>query len=254
MKLLRKFQNDFVERRITKIVQPHTLVGPERIHNLFVLAQRIEEEQVPGDVIECGVCNGGTAAFLARSATRSRLNRTVWLLDSFQGMPPTTEHDGPAPDGDPAEAHIGKEKGDLSRVKSLWSGSELKRTGFVSFPAGFKIPFHSSPLRRSPCLISTRIGTSPLSFVLQRFMTGLCRGDSFRSMTTAIGPAAAKPWMNSSRSGRFPANCKRSTTLRTGSGKNERALPQPWMRRPISSRLGECGHVPVRRRACAFTI
>ena len=111
MKLLRKFQNDLVERRITKIVRPHTLVGPERIHNLFILAQRIEEEQVPGDVIECGVCNGGTAALLARSATRSRLHRTVWLLDSFEGMPPTTEHDGPAPDGDPAEAHIGKRKG-----------------------------------------------------------------------------------------------------------------------------------------------
>jgi O-methyltransferase len=124
MKLLRKFQNNLVERRITKIVRPHTLVGPERIHNLFVLAQRIEEEQVPGDVIECGVCNGGTGALLARSATRSRLHRTVWLLDSFEGMPPTTEHDGPAADGDAAEAHIGKEKGDLSRVKSL-----LERVG-----------------------------------------------------------------------------------------------------------------------------
>jgi O-methyltransferase len=147
MRLLRKFQNDFVERRITRIVQPHTLVGPERIHNLFVLAQRIEEEQIPGDVIECGVCNGGTAALLARSATRSRLSRTVWLLDSFQGMPPTTGHDGPAPDGDPAEAHIGKEKGDLSRVKSLLERVGAKADRIRIIPGWFQDTF---PLVSTP--------------------------------------------------------------------------------------------------------
>ena len=114
MKSIRAVRNRFLEKRITQIVKAHTLVGAERIHNLWVLANRIEEDQIPGDVIECGVCNGGTAALLARCATRSRLDRTVWLLDSFQGMPETV-----ASDGEAAKAHIGKEKGDISRVKKL---------------------------------------------------------------------------------------------------------------------------------------
>src|SRR5882724_4728287 len=94
MGLIRKIQNQLVERRITKLVLPHTLVGLERVQNLCKLAQRVEDEKIPGDVVECGVYNGGTAAILARIATRSRMGRTVWLFDSFQGMPQTTEADG----------------------------------------------------------------------------------------------------------------------------------------------------------------
>ena len=114
MNLIRRFQSHLLEKRITKIVLPYTLVGPERVHNLFVLAQRVEEEKIPGDVVECGVCNGGSAAILARFATRSRLNRTIWLLDSFQGMPETT-----CEDGDAAKTHIGKEVGDPARVSKV---------------------------------------------------------------------------------------------------------------------------------------
>jgi macrocin-O-methyltransferase TylF-like protien len=109
----------FQQKRIARIVQPYTLVGPERVQSLFHLALRIEREGVPGDVMECGVCNGGTAAILARSATHSRLNRIVWLLDSFQGMPQPTRRDGISFDGDPAEAHVGKEVGDPARVNQV---------------------------------------------------------------------------------------------------------------------------------------
>lgn len=86
----------FLERRLTKKILPYTLVSSERIHNLYILAQRIEEEKVPGDVVECGVYKGGTAAILAHIATHSKMDRTVWLFDSFQGMPPTTDIDGSA--------------------------------------------------------------------------------------------------------------------------------------------------------------
>lgn len=128
----------FLERRLTKLILPDTLVGPERVHNLFVLANRIEKENIPGDVIECGVCNGGTAAVLARFATRSQLDRTVWLLDSFQGMPVTTAEDGKA-----AEAHIGKEVGDIGRVKRVLqrAGADMSRIRIL--PGWFQDTFAS---------------------------------------------------------------------------------------------------------------
>lgn len=126
----------FLEKRLARLIRPDTLVGPERIHNLYVLAKRVETEKVPGDVIECGVCNGGTAALLARFATRSRLNRTIWLLDSFQGMPVTTPEDG-----DAAKAHIGKEVGDVERVKAALKrvGAEMSRVRIV--PGWFQDTF-----------------------------------------------------------------------------------------------------------------
>lgn len=121
-------RNRWIERRLTKKILPHTLVSPERIHSLYVLAQRIEEEEVPGDVIECGVYKGGTAALLARVATRSKMDRTIWLFDSFQGMPPTTDVDGNA-----ANEWIGKLASSPDTVRHVLKrgGADLKRVRIV---------------------------------------------------------------------------------------------------------------------------
>jgi O-methyltransferase len=114
MSLMQRIRSRFGAGRIERMVRPYTLVGPERIRNLHALALRIESEGIPGDVIECGVCNGGTAAVMARSATHSRFERTLWLFDSFQGMPEATEVDGSE-----AKAYVGQVLGSTKRVREL---------------------------------------------------------------------------------------------------------------------------------------
>jgi O-methyltransferase len=128
MRLLRKIQNHFQEKRVFKIVLPHTLVGTQRVRNLYGLAQRIEEEKIPGDVVECGVYNGGTAAVLARTASHSQMGRTVWLFDSFQGMPQTTERDGVQ-----AKEYVGKVLGSPEQVQELLRkvGADLNRVKII---------------------------------------------------------------------------------------------------------------------------
>jgi O-methyltransferase len=118
----------FLEKRITKLVLPHTLAGPERVQNLYRLAQRIEADGTPGDVVECGVYNGGTAAVLASVAARSKLKRTVWLFDSFQGMPQTTEVDG-----EEARQYVGEVRGSVELVKNLLQrvGADLSEVRIV---------------------------------------------------------------------------------------------------------------------------
>jgi O-methyltransferase len=136
MNLLRGIRSRFGINRIERLVQPYTLVGPERIRNLYLLARRIERENIPGDVIECGVCNGGTAAVLARSATRSRQFRTVWLFDSFQGMPETSSQDGQL-----AREHVGKEVGHPAKVQEIlqMAGTKMDRVKIV--PGWFQDSF-----------------------------------------------------------------------------------------------------------------
>ena len=119
MNLLKNWKSRLTEKRIAWLIRRNTMVGPERIQNLSHLAQRIEDEQIPGDVVECGVYKGGTAAILARSATLSRLPRTVWLFDSFEGMPPATAADGPE-----APSWVGSLTSSPRRVARL-----LHRTG-----------------------------------------------------------------------------------------------------------------------------
>jgi len=119
MTSLSQIWDKFQLKRVTKSVLPYTLISLERIESLYRLARRIETENIPGDVVECGVCNGGSAAILARTATHSRLQRTVWLFDSFQGMPEVTEHDGMSAGGRSAQSHVGQEVGDVARVNEV---------------------------------------------------------------------------------------------------------------------------------------
>ncbi|MDJ0846204.1 TylF/MycF/NovP-related O-methyltransferase [Crocosphaera sp.] len=96
-------------------IKPFTLVGPERMESLYNLSQRIDSENIPGDVVECGVFNGGTAAILAHFATNSyKYERKAWFFDSFQGMPETTEEDE-----EEAKEYVGEVVGDLSKVLTV---------------------------------------------------------------------------------------------------------------------------------------
>jgi O-methyltransferase len=69
---------------------------------------------VSGDFVECGVCNGGTAAILAHFARLCSKEKKTWLFDSFEGMPTTTLEDG-----ETAKEYIGKDIGSIETVKSV---------------------------------------------------------------------------------------------------------------------------------------
>jgi O-methyltransferase len=77
-------------------VLPYTMVSVRRLRRLDALAREMDERGIEGDVVECGSCNGGSGAVLANVACRSPLQRHVWLLDSFAGLPTPGNKDGSA--------------------------------------------------------------------------------------------------------------------------------------------------------------
>ncbi|RMH56692.1 MAG: macrocin O-methyltransferase [Candidatus Hydrogenedentota bacterium] len=68
-----------------------SLLSEGKLRNLARLARLVNRNEVPGDFVECGVFRGGSAAILSRELG----SRHLWLYDSFEGMPPTEEIDGP---------------------------------------------------------------------------------------------------------------------------------------------------------------
>ncbi len=84
----------FRAARSIRRVKDYTAVLPLRLGNLRRLAREIDRARVPGDIVECGVYNGGSAALMASVGVRSPLDRTIWLFDSFEGLPQPTERDG----------------------------------------------------------------------------------------------------------------------------------------------------------------
>ncbi|MFT0787614.1 class I SAM-dependent methyltransferase [Synechococcus sp. H55.10] len=80
--------------RVLEKVKAFTLLGFERLWNLYTLAKRVCQEDIPGNFVECGVCRGGSSALLAWVIKNySRRPRKVYAFDTFSGMPQPTEVD-----------------------------------------------------------------------------------------------------------------------------------------------------------------
>lgn len=65
----------------------------------FVISEsiRLIQSGVPGVFVECGVWRGGCAiaSLLAQREAFGKIIRPIYLLDSFEGLPPVTNKDGP---------------------------------------------------------------------------------------------------------------------------------------------------------------
>jgi O-methyltransferase len=78
-----------------------TMIGMQRLTSLQRCVETVIAEDVPGDLVECGVWRGG-ASILMRAvlAAYGDESRSVWLADSFEGVPPPDAANFTADKGD----------------------------------------------------------------------------------------------------------------------------------------------------------
>jgi O-methyltransferase len=104
---------------------PHaeTMVGRARLDSLQQCVEAVLADGVPGDLVETGVWRGG-ASILMRAvlAAHGDADRSVWLADSFKGLPPPDPDRYPADDG-----------GDLSGFDQLAISRAEVETGFARY-------------------------------------------------------------------------------------------------------------------------
>lgn len=89
--LLDQIHNDDVKRLDGRDwpAQGFTMVGKCRLDNIQMCVEHVLEHNIPGDFLEAGVWRGGSAMFMrALLKAANCIDRTVWLADSFQGLPP----------------------------------------------------------------------------------------------------------------------------------------------------------------------
>jgi O-methyltransferase len=80
--------------QIIETVQPFTYTSPERIYSLRAAVKYIVENQIPGDIVECGVWKGGS--IMAAILTLLELgdtSRHLYLFDTFEGMTQPNQKD-----------------------------------------------------------------------------------------------------------------------------------------------------------------
>jgi len=66
----------------------HTMTGERRMRNLQECVEQVLRDDVPSDLIETGVWRGGACIFMrGLLAAYGEADRTVWVADSFSGLP-----------------------------------------------------------------------------------------------------------------------------------------------------------------------
>jgi O-methyltransferase len=100
-----------------------SMIGLRRMDNIQLCVQAVLADEVPGDLIETGVWRGGACIFMkANLVAGGDSARTVWVADSFQGLPPPNVTLYPADTGD-----------DLYTRSGLSVGADQVRHNFARY-------------------------------------------------------------------------------------------------------------------------
>ena len=76
-------------------VLPNTMLPMRRLFDTYDAVRAVNSEDIAGDVVECGVWNGGCIGLmaLAHGRTGGAIPRRFHLFDSFEGLPPPSPED-----------------------------------------------------------------------------------------------------------------------------------------------------------------
>jgi len=70
------------------------MTGVEKLYGLVLATRYVVDHKIEGDIVECGVWRGGSMQAVALTLAEVGVSdRDLHLFDTFEGMPPPTEHD-----------------------------------------------------------------------------------------------------------------------------------------------------------------
>ena len=80
--------------KIYEEIEPYTATSLERVNALLQSVVYITENNIDGEIVECGVWKGGSCMAVAiKLMELEQKTREIWLYDTFEGMTEPTNHD-----------------------------------------------------------------------------------------------------------------------------------------------------------------
>jgi hypothetical protein len=122
-----------------------TMVGLKRLDNIQWCMEDVLARGVPGDFIEAGAWRGG-APILMRAVLKVNhvTDRTVWVADSFEGLPKPNGKDFPADSG--SDLH----ENDILAVTQVTVEQNFRRFGLLDDRVRFVKGWFKDSLSRAP--------------------------------------------------------------------------------------------------------
>ncbi|MCM3874774.1 MAG: TylF/MycF family methyltransferase [Pyrinomonadaceae bacterium] len=123
----------------------YTMIGLDRLDNLQACIESVILNEIPGDLIETGVWRGGASIFMrAVLKAHAVADRSVWLADSFQGLPPPDTEKYPVDHGDQLHTY------DELRVSLEEVKTHFERYGLLDEQVKFLKGWFSETLPTAP--------------------------------------------------------------------------------------------------------
>jgi len=147
----------------------YTMVTNKNLMALYRLVQQVNKMDLPGDIVECGVWNGGSAAIMglaARQFVNKQNSRVLWLFDSFQGLPRPTEKDGNLERDNYFEGWC---KGDINKVRQVFAKLGITPEVVRIVPGWFENTLRNSPVAGIAILHIDADWYDPVKLVLDVF-------------------------------------------------------------------------------------
>lgn len=127
--------------------EAETMIGMRRLTSLQHCVETVIAEDIPGDLVETGVWRGG-ACILMRAvlAAYGDTTRSVWLADSFQGVPRSDPENYKADKGIRAELAAGILGVSEEEVRANFERYGLLDDRVRFLPGWFKDTLHDAPI------------------------------------------------------------------------------------------------------------
>jgi O-methyltransferase len=122
-----------------------SMIGLARMDNIQHCVETVIQEGIPGDMIETGVWRGGATIFM-RGVLKAHGDetRTVWVADSFEGLPAPDPVRYPADNGDTYHTRTGLAVG-VQQVKH-----NFERYGLLDDQVKFLVGWFKDTLPTAP--------------------------------------------------------------------------------------------------------
>jgi hypothetical protein len=132
-----KFPSDFEDEhiKIIEFVKPFTMTSSERIFALIEAVKYVVNNNVKGDIIECGVWKGGSMMAIAKTLLNLKnLDKHLYLYDTFEGMTKPKDIDISYANVPATEKF---EEIKITDDKSNWNIADLEDVKKVVFSTGY---------------------------------------------------------------------------------------------------------------------
>ena len=126
----------------------HTMIGAQRLDNLQYCVETVLREGIAGDLAETGVWRGGACILMRAVLAAHRIEeRKVFVIDSFQGLPP------PEPDRYPADRGATAHRAQFLAVSQAEVEDNFRNYGLldeqvVFLPGWFKDTLPTAPIQQ----------------------------------------------------------------------------------------------------------